>query len=336
MKKIILLVGAVLCVIGANAQTILDPGMETWRTGSSGLFSPVTIYAPVDWNGMDSIIIADGQEYGVLYSIPATAWQRQVFEEDTIVHSGSHSAKLITLKQDTLGMFPGLLTNTNINIDVRALMTGSGTSNAITYSGGMPDTLKVVTVSAWTVYIPGKDSAGLPSLDSGSLMVQAVSNFHGYDSIIGTGFVLIPPSDTFIQVTANMVYVDTTLEVDTVRIFFASSGGSNVTDSSILYVDDVSATGVIQPVLGLKKLMNNTNAVKVYPNPANNTVYIDGVAGVDLNFTFYDLNGSKITGAIVNGKTTVDVSAIADGLYFYNITDSHNIVLQRGKVSIIK
>jgi hypothetical protein len=335
MKKIILLFSVVLNVLGAQAQTILDPGMETWRTGSSGTFSPVTIYAPVDWNGMDSIIIADGQEYGILYGIPATAWQRQVFEEDTIVHSGAHSAKLITLKQDTLGMFPGLLTNTNININVRALMGGGGTASAISYSGGMPDTLKVVTVSAWTVYIPGKDSLGAPSLDSGSLMVQAVSNFHGYDSIIGTGFVLIPPSDTFIQVTANMVYVDSTLEVDTVRIFFASSGGANVTDSSILYVDDVSATGVIQPVLGIKKLLAS-QAVKVYPNPANGVLDIDGIAGTTLQFTLCNINGAVVTTAIVNGKTKVDINAVTDGLYFYTLTDDHNMVVQHGKVSVIK
>lgn len=328
MKKIVIFFSLFLASYCSFGQFIINPGMENWRTGTAGSIltgGVVAIAAPYAWNGIDSLIITDGE----LLTF-ASGFTRQVFEENTIVHSGSHSAKIMTTKEDTLGIVPGMLTNQTINVNLGA----SSLANAISFDGGFPDTLRVNTVSAWFVYKPGKDSAGLPSLDSGSMVIEAIANYYGVDSIVGIGTVLIPPTDTFIQLTATMVYNDTLDAMDSVRITFSSSGGANATDSSILYVDDITSTGVPQPTLAIRRMNAKVDQVQIYPNPANDKLITSGDYSQVLNLTIFNVNGAVILSRPISGKTETDVAAFAEGLYFYTISND-NGVIQRGKLSIV-
>ncbi len=332
MKKIYVLLLSLIAGSCAFAQVVPNPGMETWRTGTSGSTTAVNIQAPTQWYGLDSVVIALLQEFGPLigHSTPQVA--AQVFEESTIVHGGSHSAKVMTMYEDTLHYFSGILSNSVVNIDVAALMGGGSATSAITFSGGTPIAGPLATVSAWVRYTAGKDSTGSIGLDSGSLTVNVFSTIHGIDSMVGTGIVNIGPSTTFQQVTANIVYVDSTDGADTVRILFASSGQSDPSDSSTLYVDDVTMT--YRPGLGVKNV-TAANEVKVYPNPASETLYIDAKGNEGAEFALFSVNGQMVTTGVLDSKSMVDVSTLASGLYFYTITDKGNNV-QRGKVSIVK
>ena len=332
MKKVYILLLSLIAGSCAFAQVVPNPGMETWRTGTSGSTTAIDIQAPTQWYGLDSVVIALLQEFGPLigHSTPQVA--PQVFEESTIVHSGSHSAKVMTRYEDTLHYFAGVLSISVVNINVAALMSGGSATSAITFSGGTPIAGPLATVSAWVQYTAGKDSTGSVGLDSGSLTVTVHQTVLGIDSVVGTGIVNIGPSSSFHQVTANIVYVDSTIGADTVRILFASSGQSDPSDSSTLYVDDVTMT--YRPGLGVKNVAA-ANEVKLYPNPASETLYIDAKGNEGADFTLISVNGQVVTTGVLDSKSAVDVSSLADGLYFYTITNNGNPV-QRGKVSVVK
>ncbi len=75
------------------------------------------------------------------------------------------------------------------------------------------------------------------------------------------------------------------------------------------------------------------SAVKLYPNPANKTITIDCVHK-NCTLTIYDLSGRKIKEqAITPTQKTVDVSALATGLYTYQIYKKGS-VLKNGRVII--
>ena len=150
--------------------------------------------------------------------------------------------------------------------------------------------------------------------------------------MVGTGIVNIGPSTSFHQVTATVAYTDLEDGADTVRILFASSGQTDVSDSSTLYVDDVTMTYASN--LGVKNVAAN-KVVKVYPNPASETLYIDANGNEGADFTLFSVNGQVVGTKVLSGNEAVDVSFLPDGLYFYTVTGKDNTV-QRGKISVVR
>ena len=48
------------------------------------------------------------------------------------------------------------------------------------------------------------------------------------------------------------------------------------------------------------------------------------------------MNGQLVAAKALTGKDVIDVSDLADGLYFYTISDNNGNVAERGKVSVVK
>jgi len=333
MKKIYLLFCVFIAGTSAYAQGLIPGGdMENWRTGTAGT---VAVQAPWGWYGLDSTIIAFAQPYSLLLGLSSSDWHPQIFEESTIVHSGSHSAKILSIKENSvLGMIPGVLSTAQANVSVNI---ATMTLNSFSYVGGTPMTQKPTTVSAWVEYFPGKDTNGVSAQDTGVMTVQAISHIAGIDSVIGTGTIRILPCTSWQQITDSIVYaLDTTDNVDTLQITFTSSGGGTnpVLDSTTLYVDDVTMTWKTQTAV--KNVVNSGDLVKVYPNPAAATLYFDAPQNIGLNYQLYAVNGAMVTSNKLNGNAALDVSALSDGLYFYTITDQTGNVVQRGKVSVVR
>jgi hypothetical protein len=340
MKKIYFLLFAVLSSALSYAQTVTNAGMETWRSGTSGTAPVVPIQAPYGWFGNDSLAIAVGESF-----VMDTALVPQLFREDTFVHSGSHAAKILTRMQDstTIRLLPGILTNAQISFSALVYLLTMDPTKAITFSGGEPVTLKITSVSAYVAYFPGIDTAThmMGGADTGALTVEAHGFIHGTDTVLGRGFAQIPPGSTYAQITAPIVYTDTVDSVGLIRIFFASSGGGrNVAlDSSMLYVDDISMTGVPEPIqpdhTGINNIVAN-NGVTVYPNPANGTLYFSGPQSAMLEAKLYSVSGQVVAAKTFTGNTSLDVANLPDGLYFYAISDEQGGAVQRGKVVVSK
>ena len=154
MKKIYFLLLALMAGIISFAQTVPNAGMETWRTNSSGSGPTVPVYAPESWYGFDSLIIEDEENFLPLAYLgyhPSHLYA-QLYQENTIKNSGLSSAKIMTLRQDTIGLVPGSLSNAKIGINVTALISGGTLTSATTFSGGTAVSLKITSVSAYVKY----------------------------------------------------------------------------------------------------------------------------------------------------------------------------------------
>jgi hypothetical protein len=333
MKKLYTSFAALMLTGAAFGQTLDNAGMETWRTGSTGTSPIVSIQAPTQWYGFDSMVVALGQSFGAIIGA-GSDWHPQLFQENTLKKSGSSSAKIMTVKQDTLGYFSGLLSNAAVNVDVAALTLGGDPMSAVSFEGGTPVTLRITSVSAWVAYFAGKDEVTgmMGGADEGLLTVQAIALIGGVDSVIGTGSANISPSSAFTQITADVTYTTTGYDINKVRILFASSGGSgSQLDSSTLYVDDVTMVGIPQSVA-------YTNAandlVKIYPVPAGNAIYFNGPASQPLQCVISSVSSQSVATLPITGNASLDVSSLPVGLYLYTITHTDGTIAQRGKISI--
>ncbi len=336
MKKIYLLFCILATGYAATAQTFANAGMETWRSGISGLDTPFIVTAPVSWFGFDSLIIADGETFGGAIGA-GNNWSAQLFQDTSIKHGGASSAKLMTLQQDVLGLFPGILSNAQPAINVIAVIGGASPMSALSYSGGTAVTQHITSVSAWVQYKPGVDSLGMPAQDTGIMIVQALAQIGGIDSVVGTGTLIIPPTGpAFMQVTDTIVYTTPGYYVDTIRVNFASSGGATTNmDSSTLWVDDVTMVGVYQTPASVKQVVNN-DAVKVYPNPANTTLTLEGPQNAGLSCQVYAVSGQVVITKTLTGNDVLDVTNLPAGMYFYAISDKSGNTIQHGKVTVAK
>ena len=341
MKKVYILLCALAVTCTSFAQTIVNAGLETWRTGSSGSAPLVTTHAPTDWYSFDSLAIGGLEQYGVLLfgGYTPTDLHAQLFQDTNAahVHGGLSSAKLVTLKQDTAGIFGGSLANAQPGINTAVVTGGGSIANAITYNGGTATNLRIITVSAWVQYFPGKDSVTgiFGGNDSGMIIVQALGLHSGVDTIVGTGTAMFGSTPSFTQITATLSYVDTVDFVDTVRIIFSSSKNTGALDSSIMYVDDVSMTGI--PQINNVTMQNVKNDfVNVYPNPATGIIHLDGPQNAGLVCNLLSVSGQVAATKTLSGSDALDVSYLPAGLYFYTISDTNGNTVQRGKIAVYR
>ncbi|GAA4467208.1 hypothetical protein GCM10023093_22670 [Nemorincola caseinilytica] len=342
MKKIFIIFSALFVSAASFGQGIINPGMEAWHSATAGgtpPAAPVPIAAPNAWHGFDSLIIAAGQAFGpFIGSDPATAvWNRQLFEENTFVHGGAAAAKLITVKQDTLGFMPGMVSDAEPTFNPGVIAGGGDPASALSFTGGTSTNLRVNSVTAWVAYMPGKDATtgAFGGDDKGLFNVQALATVGSKtDSVVGLGGVNIDASSSYTSVTANVTYTTTDYNVHTIRITFSSGGGGTsgeALDSSILYVDDVSMLGDPQSVGGVAY---NANVVRVYPNPSEGILYLEGPALGGYTCTVSSVTGSVVATQTVKGTEKLDLTAQPAGLYLYTIVSPAGETVQTGKVSI--
>ncbi|MCD6012340.1 MAG: hemolysin-type calcium-binding region [Flavipsychrobacter sp.] len=330
MKKFYLFILSMACSASLFAQ-IPTHDMESWRTTSSGASTPTSVEAPYKWYCSDSTIISLGQFLGSLAGADDTDWRRQVFKESATmyVHGGSFSAKIMTRREYTF-VVPGVLTNAIPQVGFSAFPTPTVT--AVSLKGGSPISAKPTTVTAWVQYYKG-----IGSIDSGSIAVQALGQVGGKDSVIGSGFVTIGPSSSWVQVTVNITYpLHTNVPVDTFRIALSSGKGPSGLDSSTLYVDDLAMTTIPNPDNSGVANIKGSNPVKIYPNPASGMLFISSPQGGNLSCTLFNVSGQEMLTKALSGEDKADISSLPAGIYLYAIKDDNGAVIQSGKVAINK
>ena len=118
--------------------------------------------------------------------------------------------------------------------------------------------------------------------------------------------------------TVTVIVYDTITYYDTVLV--------SVTDTLII---DVTLTGITPP--------NNTNTIKVYPNPTNDQLHIDN--GDYLSMSGYTLKivnsvGQDVFNSLITTPLfVIDISTLGStGLYFIQVIDGNNNVLENRKL----
>ena len=96
---------------------------------------------------------------------------------------------------------------------------------------------------------------------------------------------------------------------------------SNYTNQSMQYMANT---------LGNSQIQNNSELIKVYPNPANNSLYINLALDSEANIKLQILS---IEGRLVfdkninsNSFNNIDISKIEKGVYFIKIVNNGNVL----------
>ncbi len=308
MKPVITFFAAMLILNAASAQTVVFSEMEGWKTNSVG-FPPTTLDATDGWRCPDSLAFA----YSILVGSP----QRQLYKS-TDKHGGSYAARIVTQYQgSTLGNLAGVLTNAVINLDI--------VNQKFTLSGGTSLNGRVNYVNAWLKYNPtGGDSA---TVIVSSIIKGGKGN--GDDSVVGNGLYYITSAQPYTLVNVPIDYGTNTATPNALQIVFTSSGGQ-ATVGSELFIDDVSYS--IFPV-GIETV-NESNKLDIYPNPASNKLQL--ASKTALHFAMYNVTGQRVLNADVNGTTSIDVTSLAAGTYYYTATNASGEVVKRNSLVIAK
>jgi len=70
--------------------------------------------------------------------------------------------------------------------------------------------------------------------------------------------------------------------------------------------------------------------IKLYPNPSENVIYIEGFNLVNFNYQIISVNGSILTEDNAVSGQEIDVSHLASGLYFIKInTEQYGQTIKR-------
>jgi hypothetical protein len=152
--------------------------------------------------------------------------------------------------------------------------------------------------------------------------------------VVATGkFVSSNPETSYTMKSFVMDYQTANLS-DSIHIFVSSSSMFEPKEGTVLFFDGLFAS---QKLVNVKKIADAKQPVKVFPNPAKETLFISsGSKGTMLEV--YDLSGRIIERKNIqqsNGELIkLDVSAYKAGLYIFSVVDGAERI--NGKFSVTK
>lgn len=65
--------------------------------------------------------------------------------------------------------------------------------------------------------------------------------------------------------------------------------------------------------------MDNQNKIKIYPNPASDEIFVEGINQENLTAEFITLEGRIILNKKLNSDNSIDISNLKSGIYFVTI-----------------
>jgi hypothetical protein len=103
----------------------------------------------------------------------------------------------------------------------------------------------------------------------------------------------------------------------------------------IIKVDSNGCLGNNDPQcwkVGINEIANNDSKTMVYPNPAQDILYVKTtLKSTKLVLTLYDLSGKSVIQAIITNRANVDINNLSSGMYIYRLT-ADNQPIQIGKI----
>jgi hypothetical protein len=209
----------------------------------------------------------------------------------TDAHSGQYAALLQTQAGPTSTNFSGTMSY------------GSFSAGPVNYFYGWPFAQRPTKLKFWYKYInPGNDTA---------LCGIFLSKWTGLHTSIGSGifyFSANTPNYTLAEIPVN--YTSGVLP-DTLSIGFMSSVNANPTSGTMLYIDDIS--------LDYSTALESNpaiNAIRVYPNPCSNAMYITIPSPGNHHLTIRDVLGSAVYEKDnYSSQLAIDCSQFNAGVY---------------------
>lgn len=282
-----------------SAQTISDPDFENWTLKG---ISPNIWEDPSSsfWGTLNELVGLDGSVGG---PGPVTC------EKVTDAFHGFSAAK-ITSKQFWTTFIPGLLGTSTLDIP------GS------TIHLGRPWTLRPDRFSGYYKYAPvNGDSAAIV------IMMSKWNPALNAKDTLGFGKMQITATvSTYTPFDVNVNWYDTITQPDSITLLCVSSAGFNMQNlqggvgqvNSALWIDYVS----LHTFAGIETFLSPEIIVSTYPNPAQNTLWLEMSAKYEnALMQIYTPDGKLIARqAIHQAKTEINIAAFAKGSYYYKIT----------------
>ncbi len=253
-------------------------------------------------------------------------------EENTIVKSGSHSAKIVSVALDSTSYSYIQAYNYGI-LDTMGLLVTANVNESFSGAAvklGIPFTSPVTEFDFYYQYFP-------TATDTASCTIQMWHRIGGKRKVIGAGrFVTHGTTGSWTLAQVPIVY-DTACAPDSIFIMFdAASPYRKPQVGNVFYVDSLNA--FIAPN-GIDELGTSSSNVEVYPNPASSEVNfrVSASANAARGIQVYDITGKKIdTYPVTNNKATINTSTYNSGLYFYQLFDKDGVQMKVGKFSVVK
>jgi hypothetical protein len=163
-----------------------------------------------------------------------------------------------------------------------------------------------------------------------------------------------PTAASFRVVIASKEYApDDTMQISvslTTQLVANTSFNANLNVTTILQntgslTDPVAGNGAatrtvtwfnqFRNQVGLNTTLSNGIKVKVFPNPAKESINFEYDYNKSSVITIYDITGKKVAQTNHDGHNTkVDISTLNNGLYLYDIRTSTNEVIKTGKFNV--
>ncbi|MCH8546720.1 MAG: T9SS type A sorting domain-containing protein [Cryomorphaceae bacterium] len=107
-------------------------------------------------------------------------------------------------------------------------------------------------------------------------------------------------------------------------------------DVTLVTSDSCRNDTLVKSILieGISTASFTMERIQIYPNPAQGVFYIDNLPDVNCSFVVSDVRGSVVLTGIANNDFSIDLSAMAEGVYFIAITSrygrlSRKVILAR-------
>ena len=251
-----------------------------------------------------------------------------VVKEDAVIwHWGSKSANITTKSIPGISSATGGLVPDNSGL----MLTGAITTFPTTgIKLGFPFSTREDSLSYYVRYTPVNSDSGFVSV------AMTKFNYTGTNKRDTIGLGIAKIGGQLNEFTLKYTVINYTVPVgvipDTCVIVVSSSDIANPQIGSSLWIDDLKwgtvNTGFVEAV--------SSENLKITPNPANEFITIDfGNTSKASEIKILDVNGKLVENFLVNSKTeTFGVRHLANGLYFYTVTDKNAAVLSSGKITV--
>lgn len=266
-------------------------------------------------------------------------------------------------------------TNTNTTYSPADVFVNGGSNNSAYYKSSATDmkyyggdisvsgnnvTLIYAIPAIYAVYPMNLNSTNTAMI-SGSLTILGNSaTFTGQCSITAdaTGTLTIPSGNTY----SNTIRVLTTQTITTSSLPFV--GVATIYMQNFDYYDPSTAIAFKAPLfsianstlssgagnsvqtfantlkdntVGINELHGNSLDLNVFPNPTTNFVNFSTPSVEAVKVIVFDMSGKALaTEVIENGKSTINTTSFAGGVYMYHVTDKNNRILTTGKFTVSK
>ncbi len=313
MKKITFFIAFVITSLSASAQTILNPGFETWvpnnETGN-------TYQMPEHWVTTDILVTYLNELFGNPgYSLNGVS--------SAAGHTGNDAVQMsvaVSSMGDTVA--GGVYYCDSATAMIETLLGGP---EAL----GFPLNTRPANLTGWYKWTNvGNDSAFVIAV-----MTKWNTTTQSRDTVALGGLDIITSAAPWTAFSVPIIY-GIGVNPDTVFIY-AGNNSSLPTIGSVFTIDDLAFTGLVP--IGINETASTHASVAVMPNPFSEqaTLKLDNTQIENGKLEMYDVLGNKVREIqnLSGSSFIISREELPAGIYFYMISEG-NALIASGKLSV--